>query len=301
MLDVCLLGTGGTMPLPERHLTSLMVRYKGRSLLIDCGEGTQVAIKEQGWSMNPIDVILFTHCHADHIAGLPGLILTMAKQGRTKPVRIIGPKGLKECVKALCVIVPKQPFETEVTEIDHENQRFFFEDVRIEAFGTEHSIPCFGYTLAISRKGKFDLHKALTLGIEKKYWGRLQKGETLVLDGNTYTPDLVLGPERKGIKLTYCTDTRPTENITMHAKHSDLFVCEGMYGDDAKLDKALEYKHMLFSEAAMTAKKAEVKELWLTHYSPSMPDPREYLSAVKKIFQNTIAPKNRQSTVLKFE
>ncbi len=289
------------MPLPERHLTSLMARYKGKSLLIDCGEGTQVAIKEKGWSMYPIDIILFTHCHADHIAGLPGLLLTMAKQGRTETVKIIGPKGIRYFVSALCVIVPKQPFDIEIIELENEDQSFFLNDMRINAFETEHSVPCFGYTLNIERAGKFDLQKALALGIEKKYWGLLQKGKTVEINGSIYTPELVLGPKRKGIKAAYCTDTRPTENIVNHAAFSDLFICEGMYGDNNKIGKALEYKHMLYSEAAEIAKNAEVKELWLTHFSPSMPDPQEYIDTAKKIFPNTIAPEDKKTTVLKFE
>ena len=103
MLDVCLLGTSGMLPLPDRWLTSLMTRYNGSSLLIDCGEGTQIAIKEKGWSFNPIDVICFTHYHADHISGLPGLLLTIGNSDRTKPVTLVGPKGLSRVVGALRV------------------------------------------------------------------------------------------------------------------------------------------------------------------------------------------------------
>ena len=98
MIDVCLLGTGGMMPLPYRWLTSLLVRYNGSSLLIDCGEGTQIAMKEKGWSFKPIDVICFTHYHADHISGLPGLLLTMGNAERTEPLTMIGPKGLERVV-----------------------------------------------------------------------------------------------------------------------------------------------------------------------------------------------------------
>ena len=117
MLDVCLLGCGGMMPLPYRWLTSLMARYNGTSILIDCGEGTQIAIKEKGWSAKPIDVLCFTHYHADHVSGLPGLLLTMGNAERREPLLIIGPKGLERVVNALRVIAPELPFSIEYMEI----------------------------------------------------------------------------------------------------------------------------------------------------------------------------------------
>ena len=112
------------MPLPYRHLTSLMVRYNGSSLLIDCGEGTQVALRKKGWSFKPIDVICFTHFHGDHIGGLPGLLLTMGNAERTKPLTLIGPKGLPRVVNALRVIAPELPFEIQYVEIQGDEQEF---------------------------------------------------------------------------------------------------------------------------------------------------------------------------------
>ena len=274
MLDVCLLGTGGMMPLPYRWLTSLMVRYNGSSLLVDCGEGTQIAIKEKGWSFKPIDVICFTHYHGDHISGLPGLLLTMGNADRTKPLTLIGPKGLERVVNALRVIAPELPF---------------------------HNVTCYGYTMEIDRAGKFDVERAKASNIPQEYWGILQKGETVETKRHVYTPDMVLGPARKGIKLTYTTDTRPTESIKQNAKHSDLFICEGMYGEKDKQKKAKEYKHMTFYEAAQFAKEAEVKEMWLTHYSPSLTKPEEYMDDVKAIFPNSIAAKDKRSVELVFE
>ena len=267
MLDVCLLGTGGMMPLPYRWLTSLMVRYNGSSLLIDCGEGTQIAIKEKGWSFKPIDVICFTHYHGDHISGLPGLLLTMGNADRKEPLTLIGPKGLERVVGALRVIAPELPFQIIYKEI----------------------------------KGKFDVSRAEAAEIPRKYWGVLQRGETVEEDGRILTPDMVLGPARKGLKITYATDTRPTESILENAKHADLFICEGMYGEKDKLKKAKEYKHMTFYEAAELAKVAEVKEMWLTHYSPSLNRPEEYLKDARDIFGNTVASRDGQSVELVFE
>ncbi len=292
MLDVCLLGTGGMMPLPYRWLTSLMVRYNGSSLLIDCGEGTQIAIKEKGWSFKPIDVICFTHYHGDHISGLPGLLLTMGNADRTKPLTLIGPKGLERVVNALRVIAPELPFQIKYMEITETEQTFELNGYRLKAFRVNHNVTCYGYTMEIDRAGKFDVERAKASNIPQEYWGLLQKGETIETKRHVYTPNMVLGPARKGIKLTYTTDTRPTESIKQNAKHSDLFICEGMYGEKDKQKKAKEYKHMTFYEAAQLAKRSRSKrEMWLTHYSPSLTKPEEYMDDVKAIFQNSIAAK----------
>ena len=301
MLDVCLLGTGGMMPLPYRALTSLMVRYNGMNVLIDCGEGTQVSIKQQGWSVKPIDVICFTHFHADHISGLPGLLLTLGNAERTEPLTMIGPKRLEKIVNALRMIAPELPFQIRFIELEHEDESFSFNGLRINAFRVQHNITCYGYSLEIDRAGKFDVEKAKQLEVPMPYWSRLQKGETIEVEGVTFTPDMVLGEPRKGIKLTYCTDSRPTPGIVRNAKDSDLFICEGMYGEPDKLAKAKEYKHMTFYEAATMAKEANVKEMWLTHYSPSLVKPQEYEEQVKAIFPNTVIAKDRRTTTLLFE
>lgn len=300
MLDVCLLGTGGMMPLPYRWLTSLMMRYNGKSILIDCGEGTQIAMKEKGWSPKPIDIICFTHYHADHISGLPGMLLTMGNAERTEPLLLIGPKGLQKVVSALRVIAPELPFQIECMEITDSTQTFSFDGFRIEAFKVNHNVVCYGYSLSIDRCGKFNREKAVADGIPMPLWSRLQKGESVEEDGKLYTPDMVLGAARKGLKVTYCTDTRPTDTITEYAKGSDLLILEGMYGEPDKLCKAREYKHMTMYEAARIAKNAEVPQLWLTHYSPSLLRPEEYLGEVKKIFPNTIAAKDGRTIELKF-
>lgn len=300
MLDVCLLGTGGMMPLPYRWLTSLMMRYNGSSILIDCGEGTQIAIKEKGWSFKPIDVICFTHFHGDHISGLPGLLLTMGNADRTEPLTLIGPKGLERVVNSLRVIAPELPFELKFLEITEPLQIFEREGYRLKAFKVNHNVLCYGYSIEIDRAGKFDVTRAVEQKIPQKHWRFLQKGETIEENGFVYTPDMVLGPPRKGIRLTYCTDTRPTKSITENASGSDLLICEGMYGEPEKAKKAVEYKHMTFYEAAKIAKEAEVGELWLTHYSPSLTRPDEYMDEVRKIFPNAKAGRDRMSTELEF-
>ena len=301
MLDICLLGTGGMMPLPYRWLTSMMARYNGTGILIDCGEGTQIALKEKGWSPKPIDIICFTHYHADHISGLPGMLLTMGNAERTEPLLLIGPKGLTKVVNSLRVIAPELPFAINYLELTEAEQTVAFDGFRIEAYKVNHNVLCYGYNIIVERIGRFDVNRALQLNIPKNYWNRLQKGEIIETEDGTFTPEMVLGEPRKGLKVTYCTDTRPTESIVRAAAGADLFICEGMYGEPEKQQKAKEYKHMTFYEAAELAKKAAVKELWLTHYSPSLTRPEEYMRDVRKIFPAAVAARDGRSADLMFE
>ena len=287
--------------MPYRKLTALMTRYNGSNLLIDCGEGTQVAIREKGWSVHDLDVICFTHYHADHISGLPGLLLTLGNADRTKPVHMIGPKGLERVVNALRTIAPELPFPIEYHEITEKEQDFEMNGYCIHAFRVNHNVTCYGYTLEIKRQGRFDVERARRQEIPQKFWSRLQKGEIIEDGDRVLTPEMVLGPQRKGIKLTYCTDTRPVPIIAECAKHADLFICEGMYAEKEKEAKARQYKHMTFYEAADLAKRAEVTEMWLTHYSPSLTRAESYMDEVHKIFPAASLGKDGRSVELEFE
>ncbi|MGN0243088.1 MAG: ribonuclease Z [Lachnospiraceae bacterium] len=300
MLDVCLLGCGGMMPLPYRKLTALMARYNGQNILIDCGEGTQVAIKEKGWSFKAIDIICFTHYHADHISGLPGLLLTLGNAERTEPLVMVGPKGLARVVNSLRVIAPELPFPIEYIELNAPEQTIERDGYRIEAFRVNHNVVCYGYSIVVDRAGRFDVEKAKANQIPLQCWNRLQKGETVEYEGVTYTSDMVLGESRKGLKVTYSTDTRPTPLLEEHAKGSDLFICEGMYGEEEKVKKAKEYKHMTFYEAAEIGKKADVDRMWLTHYSPSLIRPEPYMDKVRAIFSRVEPGKDLKSAELQF-
>lgn len=301
MLDVCLLGTGGMMPLPYRYLTSMMARYNGQSILIDCGEGTQIAMKEKGWSPKPIDIMCFTHYHADHISGLPGMLLTMGNAERTSPLLMIGPKGLERVVNSLRVIAPELPFPIVFKEITQDEEHFQFEGFHIDAFKVCHNVICYGYRISVERNGKFQVDRAKEQNIPVACWNRLQHGESVEYEGCFYTPDMVMGEDRRGISVTYCTDTRPTPLIDKYAADTDLLILEGMYGEREKLAKAKEHRHMMFEEAATIAAKADPKELWLTHYSPSLTRPEEYMRDVKKIFPRAHAARDGKTVELCFE
>ena len=300
MLELSLLGTGGMMPLPKRWLTSLMARCNGSSLLIDCGEGTQIAMREKGWSPYPIDTICFTHYHADHISGLPGMLLSMGNAERTKPVRLIGPKGLQRVVDGLRAIAPELPFQLEYRELSEEIEQLESESFVIEAFKVQHSIPCYGYRLSIPRKGKFSVERAKEQEIPLQCWNRLQHGEIVQFEGKIYRPEMVMGEDRKGISVVYCTDTRPISRISDMAKGADLFICEGMYGEEDKAANARKHKHMTMEEAAKLGREAEPKEMWLTHYSPSELYPEQYKDKFKDIFPVKFA-KDGWSKELVFE
>lgn len=300
-MDICLLGTGGMMPLPYRWLTSMMARCEGVNLLIDCGEGTQIAIKEKGWSPKPIDVICFTHYHADHISGLPGLLLTMGNCQKTTPLLMIGPKGLERVVNALRVVAPELPFEIRFHELREEEEAIDFTPYTIEAYRVNHRVTCYGYRIGIARKGKFHPERAREQNIPLKFWNRLQHGEHVVDGEHTYTPDMVMGEARKGILVNYCTDTRPVPVIAKYAAGCDLFICEGMYGEDDKENNALVYKHMTMAEAAKIAAAANPKQMWFTHYSPSLNFPEEYMGEMKKIFPRAKAARDGWSISLGYE
>lgn len=297
MIDITLLGSGGMYPLPDRALTSLYVRFDGRAVLVDCGEGTQIQMRAAGLRFKPIEAILITHFHADHMAGLPGLLLTLGNEGRTEPLTMYGPVGLEKTVNGLRAIFPELPYEIQFQEFGMEaDAHVSVIGLDVDIFPADHGIDCLGYCFNLNRPGKFDPQAAKAKGIPQKLWGRLQKGECI--DG--FTPADVLGAPRKGIRILYCTDTRPVSGIETYGKYADLMILEGMFGEHDKQARAEASHHMMMQEAATLAAKTNARQLWLTHYSPANPEPEQFEEELKTIFENTVIAKDGQSMTLQF-
>ena len=299
MVDLCFLGTGGSMPIPDRALASLYVRVNGRTLLIDCGENTQTGIRRCGWGFRCMDALLLTHYHGDHCGGLPGLLISLAKAGRTEPFDIFGCSGLKEILRGLCVIVPPLPYELRLHEL-REDCEFRAIGMRIRAFRLLHGVPCFGYRFDLERTPAFDPEKAKALRIPVALWSELKRGESVTVEERRVLPEEVLGDARRGISFLYATDTRPVQAIVDYGTDTELMILEGMYGDEKKRPQALKNKHMLFSEAARAAARAGTGRLILTHFSTSVEHPEEAIPAAREIFEHTDAAEDGMTVTLRY-
>lgn len=304
MIDLVLLGCGGNVPMPNRNLSSLFINYRGHKILIDCGEGTQVSMRMKNCGFKDIDLILITHLHGDHIVGLIGLLSTIGNSGKSDNLTIVGPRGITEAINAIRVLVEYLPYKINIIEDPKETfsiENDILKDLEISTLELEHSTECLGYSLYFNRTPKFNVQKALKNNVPKELWNRLQNSNEIFYNNRTYTSDMVLGDDRKGIKISFVTDTRPLFTIPDFIKDSDLFVCEAMYGDDMDISKAMKNKHMTFTEAANLARLGQVKKLLLTHFSPSLENPHEYLGNATRIFENTIIGEDRLSLSLNYE
>lgn len=300
MIDACLLGTGGMMPLPHRWLSALLLRCEGDVILCDCGEGTQISWKHTGWGFREVSAIALSHFHADHVAGLPGILFMVAHAGRTEPLTIFGPPGALRIVTALRAIVPKLPYPVEVRELEGGEEVRLASGLLLRALPVEHRVPCLAYSFHRPRAPRFDVERARALGIPMTAWSRLQRGESVQVNGERYGPEAVLGEPRRGLSVAYVTDTRPTPALPEFVRGADLLVCEGMYGSPDERDRAIERGHMIFEEAAAIAADAGVRRLWLTHFSPALTDPSEYLPLARAIFPNTEIGRPHRTLTLAF-
>ncbi len=299
MINVCLAGTGGMLPLPDRWLTCFWLEHNGKAALIDCGEGTQITLRKHGCKLSRLDILLLTHTHADHISGLPGLLLSLGNCGKTDPLTICGHAGISAVIEQLCCICPLLPFPIEVRELpDTELSRFEWNSLEVQSLPLRHRIPCLGYSFTLHRKPVFDPQKARIAGIPMQFWKALHAGECITTEHGVFTQDMVTAEVRKPLKVTYMTDTLYFPEMIGFAQDSDLLVCEGMYGDDAFLPKMQDKTHMVFSQAAALARDADAKRLWLTHFSPALSDPAEYTEMVQAIFPDTVVSTDGQKMTL---
>lgn len=202
---------------------------------------------------------------------------------------------------AALTLISKLPFEIKCIECTEESMSLDLFGLKVTMFLVNHGVPCYGYSFSLSRSGKCDPDKAKKNGVPPEIWTDLQHNKVIRMNGRVFTKDLIMGEARKGLKVTYTTDTRPCGNIVKFAKGSDLFICEGMYGSDDNLDNAVKNYHMTFSEAASLARDAHVEQMWLTHYSPGLVDPEKYISNATNIFKRTVCAYDTLSTVLEYQ
>jgi ribonuclease Z len=300
MIEVVLLGTGGMMPLPRRWLSSLLVRVRGAVTLFDCGEGTQIAWRETGWSMRRLEAICLSHTHADHVAGLPGLLHAVANAGRIEPTMIFGPPGTADVVAGLRTIAPFLPYAVVVVELRSGETFPLPGGMTGRCQAGEHALPVLAYRADLPRNRAFLTERAREIGVPLRLWRTLQRGEVVAWAGGTATPDEVLGPARKGLSVAYITDTRPLPELVAFAAGVDLLVCEGTYGSDADAEKAERNRHMTFREAATLARAAGVKRLWITHFSPGLDDPESFAGNAREVFSEAVVGSDGLRGVLAF-
>jgi ribonuclease Z len=295
-----MLGTGGTMPLPGRWLTALLVRSGRDMVLFDCGEGTQISWKMRGWGFRWVGAICLSHMHADHIMGLPGLLLQLAHSERVEPVQIIAPRGGARRIAALLSLAGHLPYQIEVVELSGGEEFPLPGGLLGACLPVDHGPPCLAYRVDLARGRPFQPERARELGVPLPLWRRLQRGEAVAWEGGSATPDDVLGPPRPGLRVVYITDTRAIPTLPPFIGTADLVVCEGMYGPADEADKARENGHMTFRQAAELARAAGARQLWLTHFSPSLDNPRQFLKEARAVFPDTVVGQDGMTTALHF-
>lgn len=307
MIDVTLLGTSALLPLPERAETAATLACAGRSILFDCGEGTQMAARKAGVSLMQVDLIALTHYHGDHIFGLPGLLQSLSCAGRTQPLRITGPEGLREAMQPILALVGWTAYPIELMDMPEGGLRMADLDsgwpaqARLTAFGTAHRVSSQGYCFTLSRAGRFMPERARALGVPVNRWGDLQKGHSVQAGGATILPEQVLGKPRRGLKVVFSGDTAVCHALTDAAADADLLIAEATYAENEQAEMAAERGHMTFAQASETAARAGARTLWLTHYSQMIEDPMAYLPAAQAVFPGTVCGQDGMRATLRFD
>lgn len=287
------------MPLPYRHLTSVLLRREGDLFLFDAGEGTQVSLKRLNLRWKKINSIFISHTHADHVTGLPGLLMLSSQVDRSEPLYIFGPPKIAEYVETSRRVLDMYiNYDIIVKEIEP-GIIFSTDEFQVRCFKLNHTKPCLGYVFEeFPRPGAFDPVKAAALNVPMgPLWSKLQGGESVTAsDGTTVFPDQVMGAKRSGRKFSFVTDTLYLPSISKDVAGSDLLVCEGMF-EHALLEQAREKKHMTAKQAACIARDGGVEKLALIHYSPRYTDYelKKLLDEAAEVFPATVLSKDRMN------
>ena len=298
--------TAATMPLPDRALTAAVAECGGHSLLFDCGEGTQTAARRAGVNLMKMDAVCLTHYHGDHIFGLPGLLQTLGAQGRTRPLLLVGPKGLAGIWSAVRALTGPLPYAVRLQEADGPLALDALSEgwpagAVLRPFATRHRVPSVGYRLELPRAGRFDPARARALGVPVQQWKLLQKGQSVAVEGRTVQPAQVLGAPRKGLSVVFSGDTAPCTYYLQAAHDADLLICDATYALPEQEDQARQWGHSTFGQSASLAAQARAKRLWLTHYSPMITDPEEYAAQAQSIFPAAECGFDGKSITLQYE
>jgi ribonuclease Z len=300
-LDLVFLGTSGSMPTAQRAPAALLLRRGGERLLFDCAEGTQRQLLRSNVGLIEVREIFLTHYHADHYLGLPGMLKTFALRGREVPITVYGPPGLRDLFEALRRIFGRLPYTVELKEL-RPGDELIRDDYRLAIFEVAHGVSAVGYALIEDpRPGRFDVQAADALGVPAgPERGALQDGESVTLpDGQTITPDKVLGAARPGRKVAIAGDGGPSEAVIEAARGADVLVHEATFCEDER-DRARETAHSTALEAAGVARAAEVQMLALTHLSNRYFG-GEVAREAKTIFPNAVVPKDFDTIDVRFQ
>ena len=307
MLTITLLGTAATMPLPDRALSAALAECGGHSLLFDCGEGTQAAARRAGVNLMRADAICLTHYHGDHIFGLPGLLQTQGCQGRVKPLYLIGPEGLQDIWAALRALTGPLPYPVRLLAVDEQpvllEQLFsgWPAGARLLPIPTRHRVVSRGYRLELPRAGRFEPQQAQALGVPVQQWKLLQRGQAVTVGQTVIQPQQVLGAPRRGLSMVFSGDTAPCAALEQAARDTDLLLSDATYALPEQEDQARQYGHSTYGQSAALAARAGARRLWLTHYSPMITEPEEYLPLAQAMFPAAECGFDGKSITLQYE